>query len=371
MRSRSIPRQLLRLLHLFIVPITYALTRLAERSPALVDAIYSSKIYPVIRDAVSFLTRYVPFSVAEISVCLLAAAIVIIALIRVIRLILIKKGALVEMLSFVISLLLAAGYLFFAFYAMWGFNYYRLTAAEKLDLPDRQYTSEELYSVCLDLASKAKELREQVRVDTGGVFCGDLDSMDDAVVEAYKTFGESRPSFKANVPPAKHIIASEFFNRCGISGIYIFLTEEPNINVNEPFLYIPFSAAHETAHYLGYAREQDANFIAFLVCRDAKDASVSYSGYMHALVNCGNALASADKDLYGELWSTYSEGMKADFADYSEYYNRYADTDTWNASNDLNDSYLKFNDQEKGVLSYSEDVGLILRFYDSIGFFRQ
>ena len=35
----------------------------------------------------------------------------------------------------------------------------------------------------------------------------------------------------------------------------------------------------------------------------------------------------------------------------------------------MNDSYLKFNDQPKGVASYEEDVLLILRLYDSERFF--
>ena len=36
----------------------------------------------------------------------------------------------------------------------------------------------------------------------------------------------------------------------------------------------------------------------------------------------------------------------------------------------MNDSYLKFNGQEKGKLSYEEDVALIMRYYDSRGFFQ-
>lgn len=361
--------QLLRLLWLLVVPITLYLTDLASKHPATVDLFYSQKVYPFIRDAVSAVTRHLPFSLVEFLIYAVAAFIVVMLIILILRLIKRKERAFIRLVSFLISIVLAAGFLFSAFYVMWGFNYYRTPVGEKLGLPDREYSKEELYSLCLELSEKAKACRENVIVDTSGIFCGDLSVMDPEVVKAYDSYGETHPMFKASVPPVKHALASEFLNKCGISGIYIFLTEEANINVKEPFLYMPFSAAHETAHYLGYAHEEAANFIAFLVCTASDSDMVAYSGYMHALVNCGNALAKADPELYRELWSTYSPGMTADLNDYSAHYEKYADTETYKASNDLNDSYLKFNDQDKGVLSYKEDVSLILRYYDSIGFF--
>lgn len=369
MRRRTVPGQLLRLLQLLILPVLYLIIKAAENSPTVVEDFYSMKLYPVIRGAVSAFTRIFPFSLVEISAYILAVVLVVVFLVRFFRLIFLRKEASVQFLSFIISLVLAGAYFLFTFYVMWGLNYYREPLSVRLDLPERQYTEEELYEVCLDLAEHAKAERENVLVDTSGIFCGTFNDMKKDVVEAYTVFGATRPSFKANVPQVKPIWASEFFSKCGISGIYIFLTEEANINVNEPFLYQPFSAAHETGHFMGYASEEDASFLAFIVCRDAKSSSVKYSGYMHALTNCGNALAAANRELYDQLRSVYSDGMNADLAFYSEYYNRYADTEVWNKSNDLNDSYLKANNQEKGVLSYKEDVALILRFYDSIGFF--
>lgn len=370
MKEKSFARQILRLLQLLIVPFTFLLIKIAEKTPGVVESVYSTGIYPVIRSAVSFLTRFVPFSVAEILLYLTVAFIALALIVRIIRLIFVRPGALKRLISLIISVAVAAGYLFFLFYLMWGFNYYRYPVDKKLDLPEREYTVEELYSVCIDLAEKAKEARNGVQLDTSGIFCGTFREMKSQVTETYKAFGQIKPSFKASVPPAKRVLASKFLSKCGISGIYIFLTEEPCINTNEPFLYQPFSAAHETAHYLGYAREEDANFIAFMVCTTSGSGAVSYSAYMHALVHCGNALSKANKELYRELWSHYSDGMIADFENYNEYYDQYSGTDTWNTSNEINDNYLKFNDQDSGVLSYEEDVALILRYYDSCGFFR-
>ncbi len=369
MKRSSIPGQLLRLLHLLIIPITYFVTKAAAKHPKTVEWIYSSKIYPVIRNVVSYVTRIVPLPVWELLAAALAVVFVVLFIVRLIAVFKRKEKAFVRLVSLFISLILFAGSLFPAFYVMWGFNMFRQPVEEKLSLPDRKYTVEELNALCLHLAGKARELREKVTVDTSGIFAADLDKTLASVRDACVSYGEKHPDFKADCPKANRLISSQYFSKCGISGIYIFLTEEPCINDEEPFLYIPHSAAHETAHYIGWAHEEDANFIGFLICIGSDDPNVQYSAYIHALVHCGNALSKADKEAYRALYSTYSEGMLADLNDYSEYYNRYSGTKTWERSNEINDNYLKFNEQEKGVLSYQEDTALILKYYDSIGFF--
>ena len=369
MKRSSVPRQLLRLLNLLVIPVTYFAAKGAAKIPGTVEAVYSGKIYPVIRSAVSQVTRLVPLPVIELIAACFAISFVITLIVRFIRLLMRKEYAFVRLLSLFIGVVIFAAYLFPAFYIMWGFNMFRQPLEKNMELPDRQYTTEELNMVCLDLAQKAARLRDEVTVDTSGIFSADLDPMLDSVREACLRFGEQNPKFKADCPTANQLLTSEYFSRCGISGIYIFLTEEPCINVNEPCLYLAHSAAHETAHYIGYAHEEDANFLAFLICSGSDDPNVAYSGYMHALLNCGNTLARADKEAYNALYGTYSDGMIADIEDYRVHYRKYADTKTWEKSNEINDNYLKFNEQEKGVLSYQEDVALILKYYDSIGFF--
>ena len=79
------------------------------------------------------------------------------------------------------------------------------------------------------------------------------------------------------------------------------MTEEPNVNTNEPSLFLAHSAAHETAHYLGYAAEEDANFLGYLVCEASNSHALKYSAAMHALVHCMSALYKADPDAYDEI----------------------------------------------------------------------
>ena len=369
MKRDTLIRQVLRLPQVLIAVIAYFLARLASKAPAAVEEIYSRKVYPAVRNAISAVTRQFSFSVAEAIFIALILVFVVLLVVRVIRLLCIKKGALVKLVSLIITYVLIAAYMVPIFYIAWGLNYSRQDVAVKLDLPERQYTVGELKTVCEEVLSKANELRGQVTEDEKGLFTVKLDSINKSLNTAYAVFGASRPSFKVDVPPAKPVILSELMSRSGTSGIFIPFTEEPNVNANEPSLYLPFNAAHEMAHYLGYAHEEDANFVAFMVSIESDDPAVAYSAYMHALNHLSRALNKADSNAYRELWSRFSEDMKRDLEDYSEYYERYADTPIWDASEKANDAYLKANDQEKGVLSYEEDVALILRYYDSRRFF--
>ena len=371
MRRDSLIKQILRLPQLLILLLTFIIVKAASNSPKLTESVYSEGIYPVIRNAVSAVTRLVPISVAEAILMILLTVFVLLLIIRVLRLIFLRKKALVRLVSLIITAVLTAAYLVFLFYAMWGLNYFRPSVGTKLDLPEREYTSQELEAVCWDLLEKAKAARTAAGFEDSEVFDLSVEEIQSGVTEAYAEFGASRPSFKADVPQVKPVILSEQLSKLGISGIYVFLTEEPNINVNDPSLYLPVNAAHETAHYLGFAREEDANFIAFLVCTEAEDPALAYSGYMHALLHCGNNLAGKDRAAYDKLISAYSEGMQRDLKIYKENYDQYADTPVWNASEKANDTYLKANKQEKGVESYTEDTALILRYYDSRRFFSQ
>ena len=371
MRRDSVIKQLFRLFGLLMLVPLFILVKVASKSPKAVERVYSETVYPVIRNAVSAVTRLVPFSLAEAIILVLLAVFAIVLIVRIFKLIFLRRHALVRLVSLLITAVMTAATFIVLFYAMWGFNYFRPSVGTKLDLPEREYSSSELEAVCYDLLENAKAKRAEAGVEESSVYKLSVEDIQEGVVEAYAEFGASRPSFKADVPKVKPVILSEQLSKMGISGIYIFLTEEANINVNEPSLYLPVNAAHETAHYLGFAREEDANFLAYLVCTESSNPALAYSGYMHALLHCGNCLAEKDKEAYNKLIAGYSEGMKRDLKIYKENYDQYAGTDIWNASEKTNDAYLKANKQEKGVKSYTEDTALILRYYDSRRFFNR
>ena len=140
-------------------------------------------------------------------------------------------------------------------------------------------------------------------------------------------------------------------------------TAEANVNTHQPSLLLLSSAAHENAHSLGFAREDEANFIAYLACISSEDPSIRYSGAMLALINCGNALYKSAPDKAAALRETYSDAVLRDIAAYNQYWDRY-EGQVEEAFDSINDSYLKFNLQKSGVKSYGMMVDLMLAYYD-------
>ena len=53
-----------------------------------------------------------------------------------------------------------------------------------------------------------------------------------------------------------------------IGGMFFPFTMESNINVDNPFFVVPWTMAHELAHQCGFMREDEANFIAYLACKE-------------------------------------------------------------------------------------------------------
>src|SRR5207248_11260701 len=103
-----------------------------------------------------------------------------------------------------------------------------------------------------------------------------------ALDEAYRAEPLLEGAAAPAVPP-KPVYFSGLMSRLGISGVYSPFTGEPNYNALQPDFDLPFAVAHEMAHQRGFAREDEANFIAFLVCTKASNAYVRYSGYLGAL----------------------------------------------------------------------------------------
>ncbi|MPN48555.1 hypothetical protein SDC9_196165 [bioreactor metagenome] len=175
--------------------------------------------------------------------------------------------------------------------------------------------------------------------------------------------------FSRNIPAPKGVTFSTGMSYAGLAGIFIPFTGEANVNIDAPDFLLVSSAAHESAHLMGVAREDEANFVSYLACASSGDAEMQYSGVMLALIYCGNALASADNALYSKLWQTYTAGMVRDLSNNSAYWDSF-EGPVEEAVNNINDSYLKANAQPEGVKSYGRMVDLMLAYYgvNGLGF---
>jgi hypothetical protein len=159
----------------------------------------------------------------------------------------------------------------------------------------------------------------------------------------------------------KPIYFSGLLSRLGLSGFYMPFTGEPNFNNAQPDFDLPYVIAHEKAHQRGFAREDEANFIAFLVCVNSPNPYVRYSGYLNALKVVG-AFISLDPGFYKSLFEQIGEGPRNDLRARAAFWSRY-EGPARSVAGKVNNSYLKANRIESGTRSYSEDIALIVGYY--------
>ena len=156
----------------------------------------------------------------------------------------------------------------------------------------------------------------------------------------------------------KGIATYNLLSSVNILGIFIPFTYEPNVNMQMPDLYFSSSALHEYAHYKGFAREDEANFIAYYVSRNMPDTDFTYSSTMLALVNSMNQLAKYDPVLHSRIWQMLSPAVVRDLDANAAYWAQFKDTQQ--TVETMNNNYLKSNNQSDGVQSYGRMVDLLI-----------
>ena len=251
------------------------------------------------------------------------------------------------------------------FMVMHGANYYRLPLSKLLSLPDREYTAEDLYTVTCDIADKASKAREGLSEDENG--CAVLSVTEAELLkladDCYDNISKEYSFLKTGVWRVKPVALSHLWSYTATTGVYCPWTSEANVNTDVPQYGIPHTAAHEIAHTMGLAKENECNFIAWLACSTSGMADFEYSGHLSAYKYCINALYRADRDLWAKATEHCSDGMIRDLKNENAYWDKF-EGEVMEASQNFNDSFIKSNRVESGILSYNLMVELLLRYYD-------
>lgn len=347
-----------KILIIALVPIIMLLNISLKERPQIVEKYYSNTANKFIREFLSNITGIFPFSVGEVLVIVLT----IILIIFIIKLLLnIRKKRAFQWLLTIASYL---SLLYILFVILWGGNYQRYSFDKIANLKVEKYSVKELYGLCEELINEANTLRTKVEENSDGIMYlpGGYKDVFKRVNDGYIQIQLKYPELKGHYGKPKAILLSKFMSYTGITGIYIPYTGEANVNINIPDLMLPCTAAHEMAHQRGIAREDEANYIAYLACINNKDADFQYSGVALALMNSMNKLAEYDIEGYKTLVGKYSEKVKRDISYQSEFWAKY-EGKVEVITNKVNDNYLKYNGEEAGVESYGKMVDLLLAQY--------
>ncbi len=353
----------IKLIWLLTGPVFYALFRLSFLWPEFTEKVYSRTIFTFFNQLLSTVTGILPFSLAEFLLYAFVLFLIVFIVIMIIKSIQAKKDWWFALLNRFLILLCVFSFVYALFVGMWAFNYARQPLGKTLGLNTSPATVDELYSTCESIIEKANALRESVPEDGDGIFSPEYTKQDvmKSVAENYNNAAKlSGADFLGgSYGQAKPALYSTGLSYANITGVYFPFTAEANVNADVPMLLFASAAIHEGAHQRGYAREDEANFLAFYVCSYSDDPSIEYSGTMLALIHSMNKLYDADRDLYYELRETYCDGINRDLENNARYWQKF-ESPVNEASQTVNNTFLKANLQKDGVKSYGRMTDLLI-----------
>lgn len=326
-------------------------------APTWVERLYSRGIYPLLGQALSRATRVVPFSLAEAMVVTLLIGLPILCL----RWLIASWRNPMNWLRGVGRAVFTMIVIYSLFLLVWGLNYHRLPLADIAKLPVQPSSITELTTLSRDLLDRANELRLTLPEDAAGVMRltgGKWRALSRADL-GYRQAAKSLPAIGGSYGLPKGVYLSEPWAYTGISGMYFPFTGEANVSIAEPDPFVPATACHEMAHQRGFAREDEANYLAYLTCISHPDPEFQYSGLLLALTNCARALRAQDEAAYAALREDFGPGLMRDLTANQQFWQRHAGP-IERLSERINDNYLKAQGQTDGVQSYGRMVDLLL-----------
>lgn len=261
--------------------------------------------------------------------------------------------------------------LYLDFMMFHGINYTRCSLDDELGFGVNHYSVEDVQETFAWLVDELNACRMSCPEDEKGVltYPGGLEAFLDDMPKIYADAAEKIPQIKGNAGRPKPVALSHYWSYTNIVGMYFPFFAEANVNTDLPFPAIPMNACHEMSHVHGYAVENDANLAAMLIGLNSDCPQVKYAALCDALdlilYDLVIAYNGNDQELDGFLAQhPLCEGYFRDLDAIYAYW------DTINppkiveqASNAVNDTYLKANQQDEGTNSYQMPTSTVTDFY--------
>ena len=338
-----------------LLPVQIISLQILSYFPELVEQYYSNGIYPYISKALRFAFGWIPFSFGDVMYGMLIMLLVRYVIVR----LFVKRKKLKWVL-----LEIGAGLsvIFAMFHLCWGFNYYRKPLHQILKL-DEAYSQEELLVVSKALIQKANTLHAQLQPDDSLSVKVPYTKQEvfDKTIPAYQQLTQTFPNLEYTPRSIKKSLFSLLLTYMGFSGYLNPITNEGHINGLIINYKAPTTTCHEEAHQLGFAAENEANFIATLATIGYDDVYFQYSGITFALRYCLRELYAIDEQLGICHAEMLRPGVLKNYEEVIAFWRSYRNP-LEPGFKSTYDTFLKANNQKKGIHSYRYVVALVVNY---------
>ena len=258
--------------------------------------------------------------------------------------------------------ILLCTYLIFTIF--WGINYNRKGIAYQFNLTKDSITKQDVVDLNLFLVKQVNETKLSLLLAKSSYPSNQ--QLFTRVENAYKKLDSIYPFLTYEPKSIKTSMWGWLVNYTGFTGYYNPFTGEAQVNTTVPKFIQPFTTCHEVGHQLGYAKESEANFVAFLAAIHSNDSLLLYSTYLNMFLYTNRNVGRVDTAAAKMAYKALIPQVKEDIA-------------TWQKFNASHQSfmepivrwgygfYLKQNNQPQGLLSYDAVTHFLVLYYKKYG----
>jgi hypothetical protein len=342
----------------FSIVLQIILLKIIARFPDVVEQLYSNGLYVYISKLMRYVFGWVPFSVGDVLYTL--------ATVYILRWLFVNRKRIIkDTKAWIFDVLSAVSIGYFAFHLLWAFNYYRLPLHKALNI-EKDYTTEALIATTERLISTVNTVH--IAITNNDTIKVDMPysktELLQKVPKGYDKLSKKFPHLAYQPKSVKRSIYSLPLTYMGFSGYLNPFTNEAQIDGLIPTFKYPTTASHEVAHQLGYAAENEANFIGSMAAMHHDDIYFKYSGYAFALRHCLHEIYRRDPKQYETLVTKVNKGILKNYQEVRDFWDSYQNP-TEPLFKSTYDTFLKANNQVDGMESYSYVVALLVNYFEN------
>lgn len=331
--------------------------------PLWIEKAYSLCVYISFSKFLRIFFGWIPFSLGDI-LYFLAFCWIIWKIIKNVRLVI--KKELTKRIAFqkFLKIVFLFTSIYIIFYLFWGMNYDRKGIDFQLQITLPEYDTADLFMIENILLEKVNSTKTVLAKNHEN-----YPSTAQLILRAKKCYGEAKKKFpflKYEQVSVKSSMYGILGNYLGFTGYYNPFTGEAQINTTVPQMLHPYIATHEIAHQLGYAKENEANFVGYLAAVNSDDTLFQYSTYLDLFLYTNREIYYFDslssRNMIGKLNPLVMKDLE-ELRQFSLAHQNFLEPlISWVYGN-----YLKLNNQPKGLHSYNAVVGMLIAYYKKYG----
>jgi hypothetical protein len=255
--------------------------------------------------------------------------------------------------------------IYLVFNILWGLNYDRRGIAKQINLDVQQYSLHDLDILTTVLLHRVNGYAE--KIDTNNrENLDDLNQLFAESTKAYKSAAGKWPFLEYANPSLKASLFTRIGHFIGFTGYYNPFTGEAQVKTTVPTFIKPFIATHEIAHQVGYAKENEANLVAYLASASCENIDFRYSVYFGLYYYAIREVEKRDTIMAAAYKQKLHPQVINDRDEVLKYIERTANP-IEPIMTTFYDQYLKLNRQPEGKRTYNEVITWLIAYMKRYG----